>query len=464
MPTYQLRFTAQQVAELHAHLFPGDGNEAVALVLCGRLDAGDTHVLCAHKILVIPHDKCHERGPLRVHWPTELGRPIYDEAMRKHMAVLKIHSHPGYYRQFSEVDDQSDLELFGSLHGWTDDGMPHASAVMLPNKEMFARVVTADLRFSPMDRILVAGDNISFFECDLPHRTVAAKDLRIALRTAQAFGEKTVGLLNSLRVGVVGCSGTGSWVIEQLARLGVGELILVDPDVVEHKNLNRIVNSTLDDAQNKTPKVYALKSAIETMGTCTQVTPRQEDLFNVAVLRELATCDILFGCMDTVDGRDLLNRLATFYTIPYFDLGVRLDADGQGSVDVACGSVHYLLPGGSSLLSRGTYTPESLRAATLRRTNPEQFKSELAEGYIKGVKVESPAVISVNGLCATLAINNLLARLHPFRIESNSEIRHQWFDLVNGIFGSGNGEGPCRVLQRYAGRGDIEPFLDCYLG
>lgn len=460
MPTYQLRFTSRQVDELHAHLFPGDNKEAVALVLCGRRDASDTHIICANRLLFIPHDKCHDRGPLRVHWPTELGRPIYDEAMRKHMAVLKIHSHPGYYRQFSEVDNASDLELFNSLHGWTDDGMPHASAVMLPNKEMFARVVMADLRFVSVDRILIAGDDISFFGDNPSHRTVAAKDLR----TAQAFGEKTVGLLNSLRVGVVGCSGTGSWVVEQLARLGVGGLILVDPDVVEYKNLNRIVNTTLKNAQNKTPKVQALKSVIEQMGTCTTVTARQENLYDLGVLRELATCDVLFGCMDSVDGRDLLNRLAAFYMIPYFDLGVRLDADGKGGVEVACGSVHYLLPGGSSLLSRQVYTSERLRVANLRRTNPEQFESELAEGYIKGVKVESPAVISVNGLCATLAVNNLLARLHPFRNEPNAEMRHQWFDLVNGAFGTNPDGEACRVLQRYVGRGDMEPFLDCYLG
>jgi hypothetical protein len=460
MPPYQLRFTSRQAADLHAHLFPGDGNEAVALVLCGRRDAADVHIMCAHRVLFIPHDKCHERGPMRVHWPTDLGRPIYDEAMRKHMAVLKMHSHPGYYRQFSEVDDRSDIELFESLHGWTDDGMPHASAVMLPNREMFARVVTADLQFVPVDRILVAGDEMSLFDNDPPHRTVAAKDLR----TAQAFGEKTVGLLNSIRVGVVGCSGTGSWVIEQLARLGVGELILVDPDAIEHKNLNRIVNSTLEDARNRTRKVQALCVAIEKMGTCTRVIALPKNLFDDGVLMQLATCDALFGCMDSVDGRDLLNRLATFYLVPYFDLGVRLDADGCGGVNVACGSVHYLLPGGSSLLSRHVYTSEALRAATVRRTNPEQFKSELAEGYIKGVKVESPAVISVNGLCATLAVNNLLARLHPFRIEANSEIRHQWFDLVNGVFGSGDGGDPCRALSRYAGRGDMQPILDCYLG
>lgn len=460
MKTYQLRLTSQQVEELHQHLFPGDENEAVALVLCGRRDSATTHILCAHKILPIPHDRCHEREPLRVHWPTESGQPIYEEAMRKHMAVLKIHSHPGYYRQFSEVDDLSDAELFNSLHGWTDDGMPHASAVMLPNKEMFARVITADMQFVPMNRILVAGDEIGFFDFAPSRREVSAKDLR----TAQAFGDKTVALLNSLRVGVVGCSGTGGWIVEQLARLGVGELVLVDPDIIEHKNLNRIVNSTLEQAEGKTPKVLALQTAVGCMGTCTQVTALPENLFKLDVLRTLATCDVLFGCMDTVDGRDLLNRLATFYLIPYFDLGVRLDSDGKGGVDIACGSVHFLLPGGSSLLSRRVYNPEALRAASLRRTNPEQFDAEVDEGYIKGVKVESPAVISVNGLSATLAVNNFLARIHHFRIDPNSEIRHQWFDLINGLFGNGDGGEACGALRDFAGRGDMEPFLDCHLG
>jgi len=102
--------------------------------------------------------------------------------------------------------------------------------------------------------------------------------------------------------------------------------------------------------------------------------------------------------------------------------------------------------------------------ASLRRTNPEQFAAEVDEGYIKGVKVESPAVISVNGLSATLAVNNLLARIHPFRIDPNSEIRHQWFDLINGIFGNGDGGESCRALRSFAGRGDMEPFLDCHLG
>jgi hypothetical protein len=41
------------------------------------------------------------------------------------------------------------------------------------------------------------------------------------------------------RVAVIGCGGLGGYVVEQLARLGVGTLVLVDPDVFEEHNLNR---------------------------------------------------------------------------------------------------------------------------------------------------------------------------------------------------------------------------------
>jgi hypothetical protein len=61
-----------------------------------------------------------------------------------------------------------------------------------------------------------------------------------ALRHAQAFGNGTTDLLRSMSVAVVGCSGTGSFVAEQLARLGIGRLVLVDPDIAGEKNLNRI--------------------------------------------------------------------------------------------------------------------------------------------------------------------------------------------------------------------------------
>jgi hypothetical protein len=87
------------------------------------------------------------------------------------------------------------------------------------------------------------------------------------------------------------------------------------------------------------------------------------DLATPAAIRAVAECDVVFGCMDGVEGRHLLNRLSVFYALPYFDLGLRLDADGKRGVKEVCGTVHYLQPGGSSLYSRGVYTLEEVRSA-----------------------------------------------------------------------------------------------------
>ena len=77
------------------------------------------------------------------------------------------------------------------------------------------------------------------------------------------FGEGTIGVLRNLKIAVLGIlSGTGSIVIEQLARLGVGSLIVVDPDVIEDKNLNRIINAKKKDSIEKSPKVEMSERAI----------------------------------------------------------------------------------------------------------------------------------------------------------------------------------------------------------
>jgi hypothetical protein len=195
------------------------------------------------------------------------------------------------------------------------------------------------------------------------------------------------------------------------------------------------------------------------MGFGTAVETFARDLAHGEVVTTLAGCDFLFGCMDSADGRDILNRIASFYLVPYIDVGVRLDADGRGGVDQICCAIHYLLPGGSSLLSRGVITSEQVQAEALHRTNPEQYAALRKEGYIKGMAVDRPAVVSVNGFIATHAVNEMLARLHPFRRDSNEEFRYQIFSLSDGAWLRLPDGPPCKLLGRYVGRGDAQPLI-----
>ena len=369
---------------------------------------------------------CSVRTPDQLTWATEQILPnLLQEAERRHYLLLKVHSHPGGFPDFSRNDNQADRELFTSAAGWLDVDFPGISAIMLPDGSIIGRLVDAHGRFAPLLSIAVAGDDISIWRPKDDVETVP----EYAKRTAQAFGAGTTNLLSRLSIAVIGCSGTGSPVVEMLARLGVGELVLVDSKRVEEKNLNRIYNATLEDVFQQRYKVDVLAEAVRRMGLGTKVTAIPKNLFDPQVVRRVAQCDALFGCMDSVDGRALLNRLASFYLLPYIDVGVRLIADGCGGVNQVCGSVHYVQPGGSSLLSRGVYTPEQLRAAGLYRTDREAYKDRLQEGYILGVPEDRPAVISVNSLYASLAVNELLARLHPFRDDPNGEYEAVTFSL-----------------------------------
>ncbi len=452
---YNVCITEAMQSRLYEHLFPGDGKEAVAIALCGRISSSKTTKLMFHKLLFIPHNECVRTESL-VKWRTERIIPFLEIAMNRDMAIVKIHSHPGGYDRFSSIDDESDLDLFESVFGWTNSNHPHASLVMLPNHEMFGRIISDKLHFHPITQILIIGDDIRLSKTEVSNDQIPQ-----SMRNRQLFGDGTIGLLNKLSVAVVGCSGTGSPVIEQLARLGIGKLVLVDPDKVEFKNLNRILNTKSFDVKNERYKVEVLKEAVESYGFDTEVTAYTENLYNdVNVLKEVATCDIIFGCVDSVDGRHLLNHLSSFYLIPYFDIGVKLVADGVGGIDQIAASVHYIQPGKSSLRTRGVYNEEDLRAAGMYRANPEQYKELLGEGYISNVNVERPAVISINMLIASIAINEFLARIHRFRYDKSAEFAITRISVTDGYMQHDVEGEPDLYFKKYVGRGDMNPLLN----
>jgi hypothetical protein len=249
-------------------------------------------------------------------------------------------------------------------------------------------------------------------------------------------------------------------VIEQLKRLAIGTLVLTDPDHIDSVNLNRITNSSLEDARNKTLKVEVAERSIYEAGFGTKIISFPSHISKYEVVKELADCDVLFGCVDGAEGRHILNLISSFYIIPFFDLGVRLEADGHGGINNIFGSVHYVQPGGSSLLSRGQYNIQQLQAESMKRVNANVYE-ELAENkYLINVNESSPAVISINMQVASVAVNDLLARVHDYRNISNQDIDvtrilfHEW----TMFFESSNI--PCNYFSKLVGKGDIDPLLN----
>lgn len=449
----RVRISGKHFQELNQHLFSGDGKEAVAIALCGRRFYNGSYTLLIKEVYPIPYEKCFERREDYVHWPTDFINPLLEEAAKKKLAILKIHCHPGGYDKFSDIDNESDENLFTSINSWLDDDLPHGSCVMLPDGRFFGRFFFNDMSQQPIHHFSIAGDNILnwyYTESDNSMESTSQ------LRNQQAFGQKTIKLLNRLKIGIVGCSGTGSPVIEQLKRLGVGEFVLVDPDFIDSVNLNRIIGSTDADSKKKSMKVDVMKNGIDMLGIGTKTICFSKHITNIDVVKELADCDVLFGCVDGSEGRHVLNLISSYYLIPFIDVGVKFDADGMGGINGIFGSVHYVQPFGSSLLSRKQYSIEKLKAEETKRIDAEEYSRNQ---YLASVNESNPAVISVNMQVSALAVNELLARIHPYRNFENGD-----FEVIRVNFAESTTfpeeiSEPCLFFGKNAGRGDVEPLL-----
>ena len=450
---YTLAMRDDDMNALRRCLFPGDGKEAAALMLCGTGMSTSGVRLMVREIMDINVEDCVTRTGKELSWATEkyLTPNLVERMDSQRLSLVTAHSHPSGYRQFSRVDDRNDLHLFPSVHGWFDDGRPHGALIMLPDGSMCGRSVDNRGYFTPFEKICVAGERLTFPGSE---KIPFEPEMEYGKRVAQTFGKGTFQLLRSLKVGVVGCSGTGSIVAELLARNCIGSIVLVDPDRVESKNLNRILNSSSKDAFAGTFKTEVIARAILNMGMNVLTETITAETSALEAINALKTCDVIFGCVDSAEGRYHMDCLAAAYLIPYFDVGVRLDANGTGGISHAVASANYVRPGGKSLLERGIYSSEQVRAEGLRRNNPEYYKQQRAAGYLAAIGEDHPAVISLNMQAACLAINDFLARLHGFRLDENAEFAIQKFSLTHGVYSFEETCGDTSFFRKYLGSGD----------
>ena len=458
---YDLSISDYHYNQIKAHRFPGDGKEAVAMAVCGKYQFKDKTRLLVKDIFLVPYSECTCRSAGMVEWNVQCILPMLVKAAQERLSILYIHSHPTGFNSFSGIDDANDERLYDTFFGFAEDG-PHASAIMLPDGSIFGRawVWDAETKFVPIRCVKLVGDDARFWFND---DKKSFGNSGFSQRTVQTFGQGTFDLLRRLKIAVIGASGTGAPLIEQLYRIGVGTLVIVDPDRVEEKNLNRIVNATMRDAEKKRYKTTVLKQAIKKAGLGTEVIDFHKNLYDdINAVRTIADCDFIFGCVDSIDGRHLLNQLSSFYLIPYIDMGVRLESDGKGGIDSIFFMVQYLKPFGSSFLTRRFYSQEELRAAGMLRTSPAQYRRMRQIGYIADIPLDNPAVISFDMQTATFAVNDFLARIHSYRYDPNEQYAIMRFNVTGCymLFEEDSQYEQDSYLAKFAGRGDMNPMLN----
>jgi len=184
-------------------------------------------------------------------------------------------------------------------------------------------------------------------EFDCPIREVEVAALRAGvvpwryLRNLGTVGLEGQAKLLQATVAVVGLGGLGGYVVEALARMGVGRLILIDGDAFEEHNFNRQLLSAesklgMEKAQAELQRVAEINSAVE-------VIDRAATLTRESLPQLLEGADVVVDALDRLPTRIVLQEGAQALGIPMV----------HGSIAGFLGQVMTILPGDFGL--RGLY-------------------------------------------------------------------------------------------------------------
>lgn len=337
--------------------------------------------------------------------------PIVAEARERGAAVIFVHTHPGSRGTpvFSAIDDAGEKELAAFLDRRIPD-RPHMAVVIGPDG-------IAARRLGAIEPVRIQQIGASIAEPTAGPED--GHDLDLWDRQVRAFGVDGQTVLRRLKVAIVGAGGTGSVVAKQLTHLVVGELLIIDPDIVEDTNLNRLIGASLDDVGKSKAEVMA--SEILRTGLGTTVTASSADVRSPSAVEEIAACDAIFSCTDSHSSRAVLNQVAFQYLVPTFDVGVAIGTK-DGNIQHVAGRAQMLAPGLGCLVCGNALNGETIRRELM------SAEALAADPYFDGDGVAQPAVVSINSTMASLLVTMFLSAFTGAPLHA----RLQYYDGMSG--------------------------------
>jgi molybdopterin/thiamine biosynthesis adenylyltransferase len=379
------------------------------------------------------------------------------EAERRGSMALWFHTHPGNSGiplpspHDHEVDRQI-ADLFrlrtGSAFYGTVIASPRSHGVSLSGT-----LQPEGQASHPIDRFWLLGSPWRLLPSFNTHSQSVAP---IFDRNVRAFGPAIQQIIGDLRIAIIGCGGTGSSVAEQLVRLGIRHVLLVDADRLSLSNVTRVYGSTPERVG--TLKVEALRDHLMAIAPDLHCAICASTINMESAARALMDCDVLFGCTDDNAGRLVLSRVATYLLTPVIDVGVLLSSNQDQQLIGIDGRVTVLGPGSACLVCRDRV---DLARAAAEVLTPEERRARADEGYAPALEGSEPAVVAFTTAVAAAAVNELLERLIGYGAQPQpSEIllRMHEREISTNISASRPGH-YCHASQGLIGRGNIVPFL-----
>lgn len=418
---WRLEVAESDFRRLHAHLFPGDNDEHGAVLAAGistgvdgvtRLLVHEVHIAVDGVDFV---ESARGYRKLRAQFVRDNIRKCIDDRL----VYLAVHNHGGNGQvAFSRTDLESHERGYPALLDLAN-GLPVGALVFAEN------AVAGDIWLPggqrvPLERATIIGRRRCLMWPVSP--SAGSSDLDpIYDRQARLFGIAGQRVLKEATVAVIGLGGVGSLIAEYLGRLGVGSIILVDPDRMDPTNLPRVVGSTRWDAisglckarwlplwcsrllqsMNRS-KVWVARRNIVRANSKARVKTLRMDVCDEEAVARLTGCDYLFLAADTMRARLLFNAIVHQHFIPGVQVGSKVQVEADGVVQNVFSVVRPVAPGLGCLWCNQVINPAKLQDESL---SPEARR---AQGYGAGDDAPAPSVITLNAVGASRAVNDFM--------------------------------------------------------
>jgi len=348
---------AEQKARNHLLKSIQRGQEDICFALWTLSTGASTRTAIVDEVLIPKQGERHLHGGASV-------EPIYTvrathEAARKGKGLALMHSHP--YPGWQDMS-YIDADTEGNNIAWTADetGMPFIGMTIGDDGYWSARAWESTRKGNKKKEqwcraVQITGTKNGALHFNpriapIPQRTRQLK------RTRDAWGDKAQGALARARVGVVGLGSVGCIIAEAMARIGVQEITLIDGDLIETHNLDRLLYGYTGNVGKR--KVCVAQKRVRK--ACTAKSPKikaidawiqEEKAYRAAI-----DCNILFSCVDRPIPRETLNQIAVAHMIPLFDGGVAIKKDKQNKeLEAAKWVAQLVSPGRQCLLCSRQY-------------------------------------------------------------------------------------------------------------
>jgi hypothetical protein len=232
----EIRISSADLASLRSRLLV-DSVERCAILLAATAssaDVGGASLIVREMHFPGDDDYLRQTSVFAQLAPAFVAR-LTKRAQTEKLQLIFVHSHLSPSPpEFSVTDDAGEQELASFMERRELTGM-HGALVLSPGG-LRARVMGSMKEV----RVVSIGTR-RLVEFDPAQHTGLPDDQYD--RQIRAFGAAGQAAIQRLRVAIVGLGGTGSVLVQQLVHLGVRDFLVIDPDVIERTNLNRVVGA-----------------------------------------------------------------------------------------------------------------------------------------------------------------------------------------------------------------------------